>query len=195
MTNEIEDHLAAFLESADADAPAAEATGATSDSATANSIDALPVRHELYQGVRCGNHLIAISYQWARSIAETFDEVPIPKAPIWLAGAAAIESQIRPVIDLALFIDPAYQRDTTLRSARLLVGGRDDGDLFDPPLALLFDGLPQQLSSEHTATATLAPPAIASMVSHSVRNAVGETFHVIDMAKFAAVAAAELSLI
>jgi chemotaxis signal transduction protein len=154
----------------------------------------------LYQGIRCGPVAFAISYRWARSIAESFDEVPIPRAPIWLTGAASIEGHIRPIIDLALLAAPDYRRTTVKRDLRLLLGGHDDGDLTDPPIALLFEGLPQQLRAfDDDIGVTIAgdamPAQIASAVEGSIRSTRDELFYVVNIAKLANGLASELSVL
>jgi chemotaxis signal transduction protein len=177
------------------------ATDVASSSA-ASSTSIAPVGGELYQGIRCGRFAFAVSYRWARSIAESFDEVPIPKAPIWLVGATAIDGQIRPIIDLALLVDPGYRRVAAKRELRLLIGGSDDGDSLEPPIALLFEGLPQQLRSsghdvgDRSDRDNAALPAhIAALVEQSIRSVRDETFYVINMAKLANTLASELSVL
>jgi chemotaxis signal transduction protein len=149
----------------------------------------------LYQGIRCGDLRIAISYRWARSIVESFDEQPIPKAPLWLAGATAVEGQIRPIVDIALLVNPSYARTTTKKDLHLLIGGQESGDMRDPPLALLFDGSPQQLreASGAAASTEAIPSAIAPFVERTVTSARNEVFYVVDVTKLADRLASELS--
>ncbi len=149
----------------------------------------------LYQGIQCGSLRLAVSYRWARSILESFDETPVPKAPLWLAGATAVDGQVRPIIDIALLIDPAFVRDTPRQSMHLLLGGADGGDLRDPPMALLFDGMPQQLRDEGLTSLEqfTIPDALAPFVELTVSSPRGETYYVIDIAKLADRLASELS--
>lgn len=151
----------------------------------------------LYQGIKCGVHRIAISYSWARTNVDRFELVPVPKAPIWLMGATVIEAQVLPVIDLALYIDPTAERGVQLRDLRLLVGGREDGDLTDPPIAFAFEGLPQQLrSGEQTQSASVrqAPERIRASADGVALSAQGEQFDVINIQRLASELAAELSM-
>lgn len=149
----------------------------------------------LYQGVRCGDLRVAVSYRWARSIIESFDEQPIPKAPHWLTGATALNGHIRPIIDLALLVNPDYLRSAPKKDLHLLVGGQESGDLRDPPLALLFEGSPQQLRdvSDSVSSSEAIPSALTHFVDRTVTSARNEVFYVVDMAKLADRLATELS--
>jgi chemotaxis signal transduction protein len=152
----------------------------------------------LLQAIHCGSHGVAVTYQWAHAIVDRFDVVPVPKAPLWLMGATVIDAQVLPVIDLSLFIDPTHQRPGAQRDLRLLVGGREDGGLDDPPLAFLFDGLPQQLrwNASEVANATGGTPTrIAPFTDGVARSTQGEAFHVINIQRLASELSAELSVL
>ncbi|TAG48567.1 MAG: hypothetical protein EAZ30_05190 [Betaproteobacteria bacterium] len=161
------------------------------DIANAASFDAL------FQGIHCGSLRIAVSYRWARSIVDRFDELPVPKAPVWLSGAAAIDGQIHPIIDIALLKDPTHVRSVSRRDLNLLVGGSEDGDLQNPLLAILFDGAPQQLrdtgENSTAVDAATVSGALAPFISHGLRSSRDEVFYVLDMAKLADRLASELS--
>jgi chemotaxis signal transduction protein len=154
-------------------------------------------RHTLLQAIRCGTNRVAVSYQWAHAIIDRFDIVPVPKAPVWLMGAAVIDAQVLPVIDLALYIDPTYQRPATQRDTRLLVGGSEDGGLLDPPLALIFDGLPQQVrsSGEQDFATAFELARLAPLVDGFATSTQGEQFHIINIQRLANELAAELSVL
>lgn len=114
---------------------------------------------QLFQGVRCGKLAVAFPYGWATQIVEQYELSPVPKAPAWLAGAANIDGRIVPVIDLAHFrartsmADPATISALNATKRRLLIGGLEGGN-GDLRLAILFDGLPEQVSRENSALAT-----------------------------------------
>jgi hypothetical protein len=113
--------------------------------------------------------------------------------------AAAIEGQIRPVVDIALLNDAMFVRSSSRRDLNLLVGGNDSGDLQDPPLALLFDGAPQQLRDSGANTIAIdpasIPKALASFVTYGIRSAHEELFYVVDVPKLADRLASELSML
>jgi chemotaxis signal transduction protein len=107
------------------------------------------------QAIDCGAVQVAVPFDWARNVVETFDLSPAPNAPVWLAGATNIEGRILPVLDLAAWLDPADAQAVD-RHTRLLVGGDAD-----EAYALLFRGLPMLARWTPTA-ATPAPTATAT---------------------------------
>jgi chemotaxis signal transduction protein len=98
-----------------------------------------------WQGIHCGHWPLAFSYGWTKSVVEAFSIVPVPKAPAWLIGASNIDGQVSPVVDLALYIDPSAAATVLTKGVRLLVGG-DVNDGANETLAIVFNGLPEQLS-------------------------------------------------
>jgi chemotaxis signal transduction protein len=156
------------------------------------------VQYTLLQAIRCGTNRVAVSYQWAHAIVDRFEIVPVPKAPVWLMGATVIDAQVLPVIDLALYVDPTFRRPAVQKDVRLLVGGSEDGALLDPPLALVFDGLPQQVRSsanELQHATALVPEQLANVVDGSATSTQGEQFHIINIQRLANDLAAELSVL
>jgi chemotaxis signal transduction protein len=165
--------------------------------ATASGSVASSTQYALLQAIRCGSTRVAVSYQWAHAIVDRFEVVPVPKAPVWLMGATVIDAQVLPVIDLALYIDPTFRRVELEKDLRLLVGGSEDGGLLDPPLALVFDGLPQQVRSTATAPQATAnaPERLSNVVDGSTTSTQGEQFHIINVQRLANELAAELSVL
>jgi hypothetical protein len=103
------------------------------------------------QAIDCGGVQVAVPFEWARNVVETFDLSPAPNAPVWLAGAANIDGRILPVLDLAAWLDPANAQALD-RHTKLLVGGDADAGY-----ALLFRGLP--MLARWSATAAAAAPS------------------------------------
>jgi chemotaxis signal transduction protein len=88
--------------------------------------------------VQCGVLRVALPHGWARAAVDCPDLTPVPRAPGWLAGAANIDGEITPVVDLAAWCGEGDMTDVPRRDLRLLLGGHG-GDA----LALLFNGLPR----------------------------------------------------
>ncbi len=155
-------------------------------------------QYTLLQAIRCGTHRVAVSYQWAHAIVDRFEIVPVPKAPVWLMGATVIDAQVLPVIDLALYIDPTFRRPALQKDLRLLVGGSEDGALLDPSLALVFDGLPQQVRSsinDPQPAMGSVPMRLEGLVDGCAASTQGEQFHIINIQRLANELAAELSIL
>ncbi len=93
-------------------------------SATEPSVSASNAEGErVCQGVVCGAWALAFEFGWARAIVEDFDLVAVPRAPEWLVGAASIDGELVPVVELARYIQPG-QAPLDLESGhRLLIGG------------------------------------------------------------------------
>jgi chemotaxis signal transduction protein len=147
------------------------------------------------QGIRCGAITVAVPHGWARSVVETFDVVPVPRAPPWLAGATNSDGHIVPVVDLAAWIWPDAELASTApvpARARLLLGSsaRSRGD----QLALRFIGLPAMLRLEPDGTprtSTGVPQRLAPFVIGTAGE--GDLAHpVLDMPALAAAWAEEL---
>jgi chemotaxis signal transduction protein len=120
------------------------------------SLAALPERA---QAVRCGPHALALPLGWARLALEGVELSQAPGAPVWLAGAANVEGEIVPVVDLAAWLDPADALDPKRRDTRLLVGGQGE-----QALGLLFQGFPRLVRVAPLPEGQLAPERLASLV-------------------------------
>jgi chemotaxis signal transduction protein len=151
---------------------------------------------KLAQGIICGSWALAFSFDWARQIVEDFEIAAIPKSPAWLVGAANIEGNIIPVVDLAVYFSPTTANLSAPNKQRLLVGGMTLSES-DDAIALIFGGLPQQLNYETQAlTYAGALPAKLKEVCDAVASdASGRSFLEIDVQRLMAVLADELSLL
>jgi chemotaxis signal transduction protein len=134
----------------------------------------------LAQGIICGPWALALSFDWARSIVEEFELSPIPKAPLWLVGAANIEGAIIPVVDLALYINPSAPGNPA-GSQRLLVGGLS-GISSEDAVALIFSRLPQQLryTPQSLDDVDGLPPALHDLCSAYALDSSGQMYLEID---------------
>lgn len=151
---------------------------------------------KLAQGIVCGSWALALSFDWARQIVETFEISAVPKSPTWLVGAANIEGNILPVIDLAVYFSPSTASLQVSPHQRLLVGGLQSTGA-DDAVAFIFNGLPQQLNYEpQELTYAGALPANLREVCDAVAtDATGRNFLEINVDKLMAVLADELSLL
>ena len=104
---------------------------------------------QLAQGIVCGQWALAFSFDWARQIVERFELSAIPKAPSWLLGAANVDGNIVPVVDLARYFDAELTDSPRAAQQRLLVGGLQ-GTNADDAIAFAFVGLPIQLKYRST---------------------------------------------
>jgi chemotaxis signal transduction protein len=151
---------------------------------------------KLAQGIICGSWALAFSFDWSRQIVEDFEISSIPKSPAWLVGAANIEGSILPVVDLAVYFSPTTANLTVSPHQRLLVG-RLKMDDTDEAIALLFNGLPQQLNyqSLELTYAGALPAKLREVCGAVASDASGRNFLEIDVEKLMAVLADELSLL
>jgi chemotaxis signal transduction protein len=151
---------------------------------------------KLAQGIICGSWALAFSFDWSRQIVEDFEISSIPKSPAWLVGAANIEGSILPVVDLAVYFSPTTANLTVSPHQRLLVG-RLKMDDTDEAIALLFNGLPQQLNyqSQELTYAGALPAKLREVCGAVASDASGRNFLEIDVEKLMAVLADELSLL
>ncbi len=120
----------------------------------------------------------------------------IPKAPAWLLGAANVEGTILPVIDLAVYFSPATASLQVSPHQRLLVGGMTAAGA-DDALALIFNGLPQQLNYEplELTYAGALPPKLREACDALATDPQGRNFLEINTDKLLAILADELSLL
>jgi chemotaxis signal transduction protein len=129
------------------------------------------------QGVICGGWALAFEFGWARNIVDEFDLVAVPQALDWLVGAANIDGELIPVIDLSRLITPTQTPFAKLNDHRLLVC--DQGT---EAVGLLFSRLPQMLRFEpgDPAMARYAPESIRPAVRGLATNERGEGFLDVD---------------
>jgi chemotaxis signal transduction protein len=151
---------------------------------------------KLAQGIICGSWAVAFSYDWARQIVEEFELSAVPKAPSWLVGAANIEGSILPVVDLAIYFSPTTASLQLAPHQRLLIGGLTTAGA-DDAIALIFNGLPQQLAYETQALtyAGALPARLRETCDAVAIDASGRNFLEINVDKLMAVLADELSLL
>jgi chemotaxis signal transduction protein len=127
---------------------------------------------ERAQAVRCGSRWIAFPYGWARAAVDHVELSAVPGAPAWLAGAANVEGQILPVLDLAAWLAPGSFVDAAAKDARLLVGGHGDDSV-----ALLFQGMPRlvrvtQLTNTQAGADRLSPFVVGAATDDATTLAV-----------------------
>lgn len=120
---------------------------------------------EVYTGqaIVCGDWSLALNMQWANTIVDAFELVTIPRAPNWLIGAANIDGNIVPVVDLAVYFEPTMTPTVIGRHHRIIVGGKREENSEgtagnDGTFAVLFSGLPMQI--QYTREAISADAAL-----------------------------------
>lgn len=151
---------------------------------------------KLAQGILCGTWALAFPFDWARQIVDDFELSPIPKAPAWLLGAANVDGNILPVIDLGVYL--GLTAASSPQRKRLLIGGSIDISATDSTgdaICLAFEGLPQQLGYEPRALtyAGALPARLREMCIGVGSNAAGHEFLEIDAARLLAALSDELS--
>lgn len=151
---------------------------------------------KLAQGIVCGSWALALSFDWARQIVEEFELSPIPKAPNWLLGSANIEGNIVPVVDLAMYFSPTTANLQASPHQRLLVGGITSASAEDA-VALIFNGLPQQLNyeSQELTYAGALPPKLREACDWVASDPTGRNYLEINVDRLMAELADELSLL
>jgi chemotaxis signal transduction protein len=156
---------------------------------------------KLAQGILCGPWALAFPFDWARLIVEQFELSPIPKSPDWLLGAANVEGNIVPVVDLAKYLGVSgavgMPVSTSEAQRRLLIGGMLAGagaEEANDAVALLFEGLPQQLNYEERelSYASALPPRLRELCVGVAKNAAGHEFLEVDAQKMLAAFSDEL---
>ena len=133
---------------------------------------------QLAQGIFCNPFHIALPYSWTKSIVEEFELVAVPKSAPWMAGIANVAGVILPVIDLSVYFSPTLQPKPIHKQHRLLVGG-DFGVGDDAvPMALLFEGLPNQVRSmrHNTPEQSTLPDELAQLCVGVLRDERGQVF-------------------
>lgn len=160
-----------------------------------DTTESLNKRTQLYQGVRCGALAVAFPYGWATSIVEKFELTAIPKAPSWLIGAANIDGRITPVVDLSRYGaqgQRAHRSEAIVTGQRLLIGGvGSEND--DSRLAIVFAGLPQQLSRDEREVSVKTAETSSGMTDGFALSSRGERYAVVNVHRLFEQLAAELS--
>ena len=110
------------------------------------------------QAINCGGWSITLNMQWTNMIVDAFELVKIPRAPNWLIGAANIDGNIIPVVDLSLYFVPNAAPMAIDRHHRILMGGKreegaEGGSGNEHVFAILFSGLPMQIEYTREALA------------------------------------------
>jgi chemotaxis signal transduction protein len=155
----------------------------------------------LYQAIRCGALRVAFPYGWANTIVEKFEVTAVPKAPSWLLGATNIDGRIFPVIELAYVGAATGRASTTLRNQvsnninrRLLIGGLESENN-DDRLALVFDGLPQQIGGKEAKFAEHrhSGDSTSSLTDGTVESKTGERFALVNVQRLVVRLSSELS--
>jgi chemotaxis signal transduction protein len=152
---------------------------------------------KLAQSILCGSWALAFPFDWARQIVDTFELSPVPKAPAWLLGAANVDGNILPVIDLNAYLSNSMP--TSTRQQRLLIGGlsgaQSSADTTGDAIAIAFEGLPQQLGYEPRALtyAGALPPRLRELCTGVGSNAAGHEFLEIDAQRLLAALSDELA--
>lgn len=152
----------------------------------AGMADAGAVVGYMAQAVTCAGWPLALSFEWANAIVDEFELVTIPRSPPWLMGAVNIEGGIVPVVDLAVYFDPARSPATLDRHHRLLLGGRTDGSN-ERALAIVFSGLPMQIqyTRESIDAAVVLPERLRDVCRGMARSNAGKLYCDINTDRFA----------
>jgi chemotaxis signal transduction protein len=152
---------------------------------------------KLAQGILCGTWALAFPFDWARQIVDTFELSPVPKAPLWLLGAANVDGNILPVVDLNAYL--SNNAPSAIRQQRLLIGGLSGelstADSTGDAIAIAFDGLPQQLGYDRRELtyAGALPVRLRELCVGVGSNATGDEFLEIDAQRLFAALSDELS--
>ncbi len=154
---------------------------------------------KLAQGILCGSWALAFPFDWARQIVDEFELSPIPKAPDWLVGAANVDGNILPVVNLSTYLGVA-SASTSHQQQRLLIGGlasQSAAEANDDAIAIVFEGLPQQLGYEMRALSYpgALPARLLELCVGVGSNAAGHEFLEIDAQRLMAALSDELALL
>jgi chemotaxis signal transduction protein len=151
---------------------------------------------KLAQGILCGSWALAFSFDWASQIVDEFELSPVPKAPNWLLGAANVDGNILPVIDLNAYL--GLSTAASANKKRLLIGGMKHAlatEGVSDAIALAFEGLPQQLGYEQRELtyANALPARLRELCAGVGSNAAGHEFLEIDTDRLLAALSDELA--
>nr|WP_259372128.1 chemotaxis protein CheW [Caldimonas mangrovi] len=140
------------------------------------------------QAVQCGPWALAFPFSWARSIVEEFELSEVPHAPPWLLGAANVDGKVVPVLDLALYLDPAAQ--AVPGAARLLLVGGEGEDA----AGIVFSGLPAMARPQADLPAPATPPALAEFITGAASDGGSRRWALVDAPALLEALSAELAL-
>jgi chemotaxis signal transduction protein len=129
------------------------------------------------QGIVCGAWALAFEFGWARNIVEQFDLVAVPQSPEWLVGAASVDGELLPVVDMARLISPNPIPFQRVPGQRLLVGGEGADSV-----AMVFTRRPQMIRYEPKDGAELSavPASLRELARGYAINERGEYFIEVD---------------
>lgn len=153
---------------------------------------------KLAQVILCGPWALAFPFDWARQIVDRFELSPIPKSPLWLIGAANVDGNIVPVLDLHAYISQSAPGPKSQQ--RLLIGGLgktlDSAASTADAIAIAFEGLPQQLAYETSPLtyASALPERLAAICGAIARSKAGSEYLEIDAQRLIAALSDELAL-
>lgn len=142
----------------------------------------------LAQGVQCGPWPLAFPFSWARSIVEDYELSEVPHAPSWLLGAANVDGRVVPVIELALYLDPAW-RPEPAATPMLLVGGEGED-----AAGIVFRGLPAIARAQPEAPAPALPAALAEFFTGTAGDGGDRHWAMVDAPALLDALSAELAL-
>ena len=142
----------------------------------------------LAQAVQCGPWALAFAFSWARSIVEDFELSEVPHAPPWLLGAANVDGKVVPVIDLALYLDPAARPEPGA-PRMLLVGGEGED-----AAGIVFSGLPAMVRPQPEVPVPATPPALAEFVTGAATDGGSRRWALVDAPALLEALSAELAL-
>jgi chemotaxis signal transduction protein len=125
---------------------------------------------ERAQAIRCGRRWLGFALGWARVALEQVELSRVPGAPDWLAGAANVDGEVLPVVDLSCWLEAeaggemgAMGAQTLAtagaRDTRVLVGGQDEQSV-----GLLFTGLPRLVRVTPRPEGLVVPAALEPLV-------------------------------
>lgn len=129
------------------------------------------------QGIVCGAWALAFEFGWSRSIVDNFELVAVPQASEWLVGAANIDGDLVPVVDLVRLISPQATPFLRQPGQRLLIGGKGL-----EAIAIVFTRRPQMIRYVPHDGQQLAfvPASIRGVARGMATNENGESYIEID---------------
>ncbi len=138
---------------------------------------ALQAAPRVAQGIVCGSWALAFEFGWARNIVDQFDLVAVPQAAEWLVGAANVDGDLVPVIDMMRVISPQAAPFLRQPGQRLLVGG-----VGADALAIVFTRRPQMLryTPEDGVGLAHVPASVRNVARGMATNERGETYIELD---------------
>ena len=151
---------------------------------------------KLAQGIMCGRLSLAFTFDWARQIVDSYELVPLPRAPGWVLGAVNINGAIVPVVDLDNYFFQTVQPAQAERSQRLLVGGTNSEDT-EAAFAVVFSQTPVQLeySTTRIGNHEALPPRLLDVCRGLAQDDQGKKYLEIDPEQLVDAMSIELAVI